>query len=198
VRIRIYDHAGKINLNRIDRSRLQQVIEKQLGGEDADPRQVQELLAAWSDWTDLNDVPDSLGAEDETYLELDPPYTTRNNAELDSVEELRLIRGFDELFGDLNLEAAFTIYGNSSAVNPNLATREALMLLPGMTLEAVEAIFALREQRDIQSMNWENGFRLKSWWKFHLGWDSIPPAFFRFTPTPPTMTRIRQHKLFCR
>lgn len=153
VRIRIYDHAGKINLNRIDRSRLQQVIEKQLGGEDADPRQVQELLAAWSDWTDLNNVPDSLGAEDETYLELNPPYTTRNNAELDSVEELRLIRGFDELFGDLNLEAAFTIYGNSSAVNPNLATREALMLLPGMTVEAVEAIFALREQRDIQTIN---------------------------------------------
>ena len=153
VRIRIYDHAGKINLNRIERSRLQLVIEKQLGGDDADPRLVQELLAAWSDWTDLNDVPDSLGAEDETYLELDPPYNTRNNAELDSVEELRLIRGFDELFGDLNLEAAFTIYGNSSVVNPNLATREALMLLPGMTAEAVEAIFALRQQRDIQTIS---------------------------------------------
>jgi general secretion pathway protein K len=27
------------------------------------------------------------------------------------------------------------------------------MLLPGMTLEAVEAIFALREQRDIQTIN---------------------------------------------
>lgn len=152
VRMRILDHAGKVNLNRIQRSSLQQIIEKQLGGEDADPRQVQELLAAWSDWTDLNDVPDLLGAEDEYYLDLDPPYTTRNNAELDTVEELRLIRGFDELFGDLNLEAAFTIYGNSSVVNPNLATREALMLLPGMTQDAVEAIFALREQRDIRTI----------------------------------------------
>jgi general secretion pathway protein K len=152
VRVRILDHAGKVNLNRIQRASLQQIIEKQLGGEDADPRLVQALLAAWSDWTDLNDVPDSLGAEDEYYLDQDPPYTTRNNAELDSVGELRLIRGFDELFGDLNLEAAFTIYGNSSVVNPNLATREALMLLPGMTAEAVEAIFALREQRDISTI----------------------------------------------
>jgi general secretion pathway protein K len=152
VRIRIYDHAGKINLNRIQRDRLQLIIEKRLGGPDADPRQVQELLAAWSDWTDLNDAPLPSGAEDEYYAELDPPYTARNNQELDTIEELRLIRGFDELFKDVDLEAAFTIYGNSSAVNLNLATREALMLLPGMTEEATETIIAYREQRDIRTL----------------------------------------------
>ena len=36
--VRIYDHAGKINLNRIRRN-MQMLIEKRLGGLDADPEQ---------------------------------------------------------------------------------------------------------------------------------------------------------------
>lgn len=149
--VRIYDHAGKINLNRIPRQRLQRLIEHWLGP-NYDPRQLQELLAAWADWTDLNELPTPAGAENEYYLALDPPYTARNSQEFDTVEELRLIRGFDELLRDVNLEAAFTIYGRSNSLNPNLATREALLLLPGMDAESVERIIALREQQDIRSM----------------------------------------------
>jgi general secretion pathway protein K len=149
--VRIYDHAGKINLNRIQRARLQQIIEKKLGP-GFNPRQVQELLAAWTDWTDLNSEMSPGGAEDQYYQSLDPPYLTRNTPELDSVEEIRLIRGFDELFRDVNLEAAFTIYGTDNAVNPNLASREALLLLPGLDEELVEQIIARREQSDFRVM----------------------------------------------
>lgn len=52
--VRIFDHAGKINLNRIPRRNMQLLIEKLLGGEEAEPEAVQDLLAAWTDWTDLN------------------------------------------------------------------------------------------------------------------------------------------------
>lgn len=149
--VRIYDHAGKINLNRLERDRLQRIIEKRLG-EDFDPRQVQELLAAWADWTDLNSLMTPGGAEDEYYESLETPYTSRNVPELDTVEELRLIRGFDELFADVDLHAAFTIYGTGSAVNPNLATREALQLLPGLNEDLVEEIIAHREQRDFRAI----------------------------------------------
>lgn len=149
--VRIYDHAGKINLNRIQRPRMQQIIEKQLGPR-FDPMEVQALLAAWTDWTDLNSLVTPGGAEDEYYLSLDPPYTARNNPELDTVEELRLIRGFDELFKDVNLDAAFTVYGSGGAVNPNLATREALLLLPGLDEEMVEQIIAWRERRDFRAI----------------------------------------------
>src|SRR5690606_21990237 len=83
---------------------------------------------------------------------LDPPYTARNSPEFDTVEEIRLIRGFDELFEGVNLDAAFTVYGNGSAVNPNLATREALQLLPGIDDEVIEQIIAFREQQDIRTM----------------------------------------------
>jgi general secretion pathway protein K len=147
--VRIYSHAGKININRIRPERLQRLIEARLGP-NFNPVQVQELLAAWSDWVDLNDVPTpGGGAESAYYLSLDPPYTARNSPDFDSVEEVRLIRGFDELFKDVNLEAAFTVYGNASVVNPNFATREALLLLPGLDEELVEKIIALREQQDI-------------------------------------------------
>ena len=150
--VRIFNHAGKINLNGIEPQRLQRLIEARLG-ENADPRQVQSLLAAWSDWTDLNSEPNpGNGAEDEYYLTLDPPYRARNSREFDSVEEIMLIRGFDELFRGVNLDAAFTVYGNNNAVNPNLATREALRLLPGLDNELIEQIIALREQQDIRSL----------------------------------------------
>lgn len=149
--VRIYDHAGKINLNRMERSRLQQIIEKRLG-DGFDPRQVQELLAAWADWTDLNSLMTPGGAEDDYYQSLDPPYNARNVPELDSVEEIRLIRGFDELFADVNLESAFTIYGSGEAVNLNLATREAMLLLPGLDEALVEEIIAHREQTDLRAM----------------------------------------------
>ncbi|MBC52806.1 MAG: hypothetical protein CMQ34_03120 [Gammaproteobacteria bacterium] len=149
--VRIYDHAGKINLNRMERDRMQRIIEKRLG-EGFDPREVQALLAAWEDWTDLNSLLTPGGAEDDYYQSLETPYTARNVPEFDTVEELRLIRGFDELFADVNLEAAFTIYGTGSAVNPNLASREALRLLPGLDDDLVEEIIAHREQTDFRAI----------------------------------------------
>ena len=147
--VRIYDHAGKINLNRIPRRNMQLLIEKRLGGIEADPQQVQDLLAAWTDWTDLNDLEGLNGAEKEFYLDQEQPFTPRNNPELDTVEEILHIRGFAELFAGVNLDAAFTIYGNNRTLNLNLATREAMQLLPGLDDELIENILAFRELEDI-------------------------------------------------
>ena len=167
--VRIFDHAGKINLNGIRPAQLQLLIEKRLGP-DPDYQQVQDLLTAWVDWTDLNDAEGINGADKDYYASLDPPFTPRNNGELDSVEELRLIRGFDELFKDVNLDAAFTIYGNGQNVNLNFATREAMQLLPGLTDEYIEEIIAYREQHDFRSkqevgdlLPTENFVELSNW-----------------------------------
>lgn len=169
--VRIYDHGGKINLTRIRPNRMRELIVKRLGGEqEADPDQVQELLDAWIDWTDLNDLPNPSGAEREYYESLDPPYEPRNNSELDTVEEILLIRGFAELFEGVNLDAAFTVYGNNSDINLNLATREAMQLLPGMTDEIIENIVAYREIEDIANRQdaaeiipFENLVEVSSW-----------------------------------
>ena len=149
--VRVYDHAGKINLNRIPRRNMQMLIEKRLGGLDADPEAVQDLLSAWTDWTDLNDLEGLNGAEEEYYQSLEQGYAPRNNPELDTVEEVLHIRGFADLFEGVNLDAAFTIYGNNRTVNLNLATREAMELLPGLDEELIENILAFREQEDIDN-----------------------------------------------
>jgi general secretion pathway protein K len=141
--VRIINHSGMINLNRIPRASMQLLIEKRLQdttGEEADAEEVQDLLAAWTDWTDLNDLEGINGAEREFYEALDPPYLPRNNPELDSIYELHHIRGFAELFEGIDLDAAFTIYGNSRQVNLNLATREAMLLLPGLTPDLIEEL----------------------------------------------------------
>jgi general secretion pathway protein K len=148
--VRIYNHAGKINLNRIPRANMQLLIEHRLEvlrGEEPDAEEVQDLLAAWTDWTDLNDIEGINGAERGYYEEQEPSYIPRNNPELDSVEELLHIRGFDELFAGINLEAAFTIYGTNRQVNLNLASREALSLLPGLTPQIIDDL-ALARQLD--------------------------------------------------
>ncbi len=148
--VRIYNHAGKINLNGIRGVDMRMLIENRLGP-DFDPQEVQELMAAWADWTDLDDRGQINGAEKDYYQSLDPPYSPRNNSELDSVEELRLIRGFDELFKGVNLDAAFTVYGTGRSVNLNLATREAMQLLPGLDDELIEKIIFFRQQREIRN-----------------------------------------------
>ena len=130
---------------------MQLLIEKRLGGQDADPAEVQDLLAAWTDWTDLNDLEGLNGAESDYYRGLDQSYSPRNNPELDTVEELLYIRGFAELFEGVNLQAAFTIYGNARTVNLNLATREAMELLPGLDEELIENIIAYRQLEDINN-----------------------------------------------
>ena len=168
--VRIYDHGGKINLNRIPRRNMQMLIEKRLGGEDADPEEVQDLLAAWTDWTDLNELVSLNGAENDYYQSLDPPYFPRNNPELETVEEILQIRGFAELFDGVNLDAAFTIYGSNRSINLNLATREAMQLLPGLDEELIERIIAYREIEDINNraelseiLPFENLVELSNW-----------------------------------
>ena len=145
--VRIINHSGMINLNRIPRASMQLLIEKRLQditGEEADPEEVQNLLAAWTDWTDLNDLEGINGAERNYYEALDPPYLPRNNPELDSVNELLHVRGFAELFEGVDLESAFTIYGNNRQLNINVATREALSLLPGLTPALIDDLLAVR------------------------------------------------------
>lgn len=197
--VRIYNHAGKINLNRIPRRNMQMLIEERLGGvENADPDEVQEYLSAWTDWTDLNSLAALGGAEADYYQSLEPGYTPRNNPELDTVSELLHVRGFAELFEGVNLDAAFTIHGNVRSLNLNLATREAMSLIPGMTEEIIENILAFRELEDINNraeiaeiVPFENLQEMSSW----IGIQSSPffDVFVYRRADPEQVAEARQN-----
>jgi general secretion pathway protein K len=150
IAVRIYDHAGKINLRELNRGKLREMIEKKLGGpQQADQQQIDEMMEAWNDWQDLNDGASVIGAETDYYMGLDPPYMPRNGT-LETVEEILLIRGFAEVFGDVDLDAAFTLYGEDDLVNLNVATIEAMRLMPGLDDELIEQIVAYRRENKFQ------------------------------------------------
>lgn len=147
IKVRIQDHAGKINIREISLERLRRLLEKRLGQDASE--QIEDLLAAWSDWRDLNDLAGPNGAERDYYESLDPPYQPRNG-NLETVEELLLIRGFADVFGDVDLDAAFTLYGDGELINLNTATVEAMRLLPGLDDELIAQILAFRAENEFR------------------------------------------------
>jgi DNA uptake protein ComE-like DNA-binding protein len=90
----IVDEASKLNLNTATVPMLEGL-----------PGMTAELAAAIVDWRDDNDTPESNGAESETYQRRQPSYRAKN-AKFESIEELALLNGADEivLYGeDANL-----------------------------------------------------------------------------------------------
>lgn len=77
----LVDETAKLNLNT--------AAEQMLRGL---PGMTDELAASIIDWRDPNEEITASGAESETYLRQDPPYTCKN-APFESVEELALVNG---------------------------------------------------------------------------------------------------------
>jgi len=141
--VRINDLSGKINLTQLKRKNFKLLLEKQLGAQGS---KIEELLDAWEDWKDRDNLKRLNGAEKKYYKSKKLSYEPRNGP-LESVNELRLIKGFDEVFKNIDLTEAFTLYARSRQVNPNIATRETLLLIPGINEETADEII---KQRNIQ------------------------------------------------
>jgi len=148
VKIRIYDHAGMLNIRRLTPPQWRDLFKQKLGEDN--PEKLDSLVQCWEDWLDSDDLNRLNGAEKDYYSTLELPYEPRNGAP-ETVEELRLIKGFDELFKDIDLYNIFTIYGTLSGVNPNYATAETLLMIPGLNEENVEKIMGLRKVQEIKS-----------------------------------------------
>ncbi|MCK5878096.1 MAG: general secretion pathway protein GspK, partial [Candidatus Marithrix sp.] len=172
VTVRIYNQSGKINLRTLSKNSMRQLLEKRVG---SDPEKLQPLLNAWKDWIDRDDLELLDGAEKKYYETLSPPYEPRNFP-LETVEELLLIKGFAEVFQGVEINSVFTVYGNNSrSINPNFATREALMLLPGMSGSIADTILVKRRKKDFKSFNDFNEFtepeqlvKLRPWINFSI------------------------------
>jgi general secretion pathway protein K len=124
-----------------------------------------ELIDSFNDWRDGDDQPNLDGAEtDDYYAKLTPPYKARGRqgkqANLDTVEELLLIKGFDRAilnggYADENdtngvymsgiADLLTAIPQADDKVNVNAASRRALRTLPGIDDPLAEAIIEERE-----------------------------------------------------
>jgi general secretion pathway protein K len=145
ITVRIYNHSGKINLRELSRPRMRAMLEKRLGSNATD--QIDDLMDAWGDWLDLNNDASANGAEMDYYEGLEVPYRPRNGR-IETVEEILQIRGFAEVFEGIDLDAAFTIYGERDLIDLNKATVEAMQLLPGLDDELIAEILSYRREKD--------------------------------------------------
>jgi len=80
----LQDESAKLNLNTATREQLLLL-----------PNMTDSMADALIDWRDADDIPGTFGAESDYYSALDDPYEAKN-ANLTSLRELLLIRGFDE------------------------------------------------------------------------------------------------------
>jgi general secretion pathway protein K len=105
--LEIEDAGARINLNGVlkqgqvdeaGRSLLEQILDGVIAVMPGDPEERQydaaELAGALADWIDENDVSGDGTPEDEVYAKRSPPYRAANRPLL-SVDELRLVDGFD-------------------------------------------------------------------------------------------------------
>ena len=104
------------------------------------------LAGTLVDWIDADSEPQPQGgAEDETYLALQPPYLAANRPLVD-VAELALVSGFDDAVR-ARLRAFVTALPTFTAVNVNTAAPEILAaVVEGLSLDGARDLVAKRER----------------------------------------------------
>jgi general secretion pathway protein K len=157
--VRVRGEAGKININLVSGMLLRKIITN-LGVEgEAGDIVVDSLL----DWRDPDDLYRLNGAENDYYQSFPEPYECKNG-NLDSIEELLLVRGVTpELFygkkgtwpgeggkeksNRIGLKDIFSIYALGEQVDINSATLPVLRFALGIPSEIARGILQAREEK---------------------------------------------------
>ncbi len=145
---RIVDAQGLFNLNNLVRDGAPStpdigVFQRLLRNLGLDPN----LSGAVIDWIDANSQTGAAGAEDSEYLTLQPPYRAANQL-IASVEELRLIRGFDAAAVD-KLRPLVTALPTTkpTAININTAPAPVVSaLFPNLPLSTAQQLVVARDK----------------------------------------------------
>ena len=160
--LRIMSESGKMNINTISETTLRKVIGN--FGLEGEKRDV--VVDSILDWRDPDDLYRMNGAETDYYQSLKEPYRCKNG-NLDSIEELLLVRGVTpELFygrngakadeeeakaSDVGLKDIFSIYASGEQVDVNSASLQVLRAVLGIPSEAGKAILKAREEKGFEN-----------------------------------------------
>ncbi len=148
----------------------------------------EELIDCFADWIDEGDEHQLNGAESDDAFYENAGYACKN-AKLDTVDELRLIKGFTQelVYGEKATEENpepmtgiarhLTTWGDGR-INVNTATKEVLMTLPGMDEWVVEDIIEGRSGED-----GEDGTR-------DDGWESVDEVIAETGMSPDLKDKI--------
>jgi general secretion pathway protein K len=154
IRVSIEDAQGRFNLNSVVNPASLQVLNRLLEVLRLDPQ----LANAVLDWIDSDDLVSPGGAEDIDYLNLNPPYRAANRL-MASVDELRLIRGFDAKTVAALLPYVTVLPVPINDINVNTASPVVLAaLVPGLDLPTAQRI---AEERSSTPYHTPDDFKLK-------------------------------------
>ncbi len=139
VKVEIRDESAKIDINTAADPLLRGLF-LSLGIADDEANKIVDAILDWRD-------PDSLkrpnGAEEPEYRAAGLDYKPAN-APFQAIEELQLVLGMrPDIYR--RIAPSITVFSRQPGVNPQLASREVLLALPGVTTEAVDQYLVQRE-----------------------------------------------------
>jgi general secretion pathway protein K len=146
VRVELRDESAKIDINTASEPLLRGLLTSS-GLSDADAAK---LLDAILDWRDPDALKRPNGAEEPDYRDAGLTYKPANSA-FQAIEELQLVLGMrPELYR--RLAPSITVFSRQPGVNPQIASREVLLAIPGLTPEIVDRYVADREEARRQGL----------------------------------------------
>jgi general secretion pathway protein K len=164
--VKVMSESGKVNINTVSDATLRKII-GQLGLE-GEARDV--VVDSILDWIDPDDLTRLNGAENDYYRSLKEPYNCKNG-NLDSIEELLLVRGVtpDLFYGrkgmrkeegeglegskvdKIGLRDIFSIYSTGEQIDINSAGLPVLRVVLGIPKEVAQSILKAREEKAFQN-----------------------------------------------
>jgi general secretion pathway protein K len=139
VKVEIRDESAKIDINTAAEPLLRGLL---LASGLADD-EAAKLLDAILDWRDVDSLKRPNGAEEPEYQAAGLPYKPAN-APFQAIEELQLVLGMrPEIYR--RIAPSITVFSRQNGVNPQLATRDVLLSIPGVGSDVVDDYIARRE-----------------------------------------------------
>ena len=155
--ITICDAQARFSLNNITDTVEKGAYVRLLTANDIDPTLSLALSESLLDWIDDNSTTQpGGGAEDLDYMNLDPPRRAANRP-LTSVDELRMIKGYDENILKKLRNSVVALPGGVSGspkypINVNTASRDVLMSLLNISSQQAEQVISARPFKDLNDL----------------------------------------------
>jgi general secretion pathway protein K len=156
--IKVISEAGKVNINLVSELVLRRIIT--LLGVEGEARDI--LVDSILDWRDPDDFYRVNGAENSYYQSLKEPYDCKN-ANLDSIEELLLVRGVNQtlFYGgkseekegeeekkvQAGLKDIFSIYSPGAQIDINSASPVVIRVILGVPEDITQKVVKAREEK---------------------------------------------------
>jgi general secretion pathway protein K len=139
IQVSLLDESGKIDIN----TATPELLKGLFAASGVQAEETEKLVDAVQDWRDSDILRRVNGAEEPEYQAAGLKHKPAN-APFQTIEELQLVLGMNpDLYR--RIAGLITIYSRQPGVNLTIAPREVLAVLPGVTLEQVDAYVAERE-----------------------------------------------------